>query len=227
MPVTLYADQRETESLNFVKQILKKSNLSAASTLLEVGCGEGEHARVLAEEGYDVTGIDSSAESIAAAKNYEKDRLHFFVHDIRLPFHINYFDAALNLFSAFGYFRTEREHYNAIRTIANSIKHEGWLMLDYLNVHYTEDHLSEKEEKKVDGVPFEITAWSDENYFYKKFTGADNKEHLEKRAKLSLGDFNDMFAFHGLQVQEVYGDYSLNTYDVKRSPRLILVARKK
>ena len=39
---------------------------------------------------------------------------------MRLPFWINYFDFAFNFFTSFGYFRTEREHYNAVRTIAQS-----------------------------------------------------------------------------------------------------------
>jgi hypothetical protein len=41
-----------------------------------------------------------------------------------------------------------------------------------------------------------------------------------------LGDFNDMFAYHQLQVQEVFGDYNLGAYDVKKSSRLLLVAKK-
>ena len=42
----------------------------------------------------------------------------------------------------------------------------------------------------------------------------------------TLGDFNDMYAFHHLQLQEVYGDYKLGPYDVKKSPRLIMIGRK-
>jgi hypothetical protein len=35
-----------------------------------------------------------------------------------------------------------------------------------------------------------------------------------------------MLAFQGLQVQEVFGDYQFNKYDVRKTPRLILIARK-
>jgi hypothetical protein len=44
--------------------------------------------------------------------------------------------------------------------------------------------------------------------------------------KFSLGDFTDMFAFHQLQIQEVYGDYDFAGYDIKKSPRLIMIAKK-
>ncbi|MBI1692779.1 MAG: hypothetical protein FYV88_5020, partial [Bacteroidetes bacterium] len=36
------------------------------------------------------------------------------------PFWINYFDYAFNFFTSFGYFRTRREHDNAIRSLAGS-----------------------------------------------------------------------------------------------------------
>jgi len=76
-----------------------------------------------------------------------------------------------------------------------------------------------------------LTKWFDETHFYKKIIVEDDTreaplEFTEKVAKFSLGDFNDMFAFHHLQIQEVFGDYSLGTYDVKKSPRLIMVAKK-
>lgn len=50
--------------------------------------------------------------------------------------------------------------------------------------------------------------------------------YTEKVAKFSLGDFTEMFAYQGLQLQEVFGDYSFSNYDVKRSPRMVMIAKK-
>jgi len=61
-----------------------------------------------------------------------------------------------------------------------------------------------------------------------KTSGCRNRLiHQEKVAKFSLGDFTDMFAFHDLQIREVYGDYNFNHYDIRQSPRLLMVAVKK
>ena len=79
---------------------------------------------------------------------------------------------------------------------------------------------------------FSITRWLDETHFYKKIVVEDEVnleeplEFTEKVAKFSLGDFNDMFAFYGLQIQEVYGSYTFESYHVSNSPRLIIVAKK-
>jgi len=227
----LYFNRNEEEAAAFIQLLLSHLQPGKDAWLLDVACGRGRHSKILAAGGYDVTGIDLSATSIEYAKHFETDKLHFFQHDMRLPFWMNYFDVAFNFFTSFGYFRTEREHYNAIRTIAQSLKRGGTLVVDYLNVHYAEDHLVHKFEKQIDGVNYFITKWFDETHFYKKIVIEDDNlqeplEYMEKVAKFTLGDFNDMYAFHHLQLQEVYGDYKLGPYDVKKSPRLIMIARK-
>ena len=86
-------------------------------------------------------------------------------------------------------------------------------------------------EKKIDGVSYHITKWHDGTHFYKKIVIEDKAAAVpliftEKVAKFSLGDFNDMFAYHHMQIQEVYGNYALGNYDVKKSPRLVIIGRK-
>jgi SAM-dependent methyltransferase len=203
-----------------------------AARVLDVACGKGRHAVHLAQQGFEVTGIDLSEESIAEALLQQSDTLQFYVHDMRLPFWINYFDYAFNFFTSFGYFATQRENDNAIRTIAQSLKPGGYFVMDYLNVHYAEDHLVHQLDKTIEGVNYFITKWFDETHFYKKIVVEDEAlsepmVHVEKVAKFSLGDFTDMFAYQGLQIQEVFGDYNFGPYDIKKSPRLIMIARKK
>ncbi len=228
---SLYFDRNEEEAASFINRLVVRLNPAPGSRMLDVACGKGRHARILADKGFDVTGIDLAADSISHALRFEHEHLHFYLHDMRESFLINYFDYAFNFFTSFGYFRTEREHYNVIRTISNALKKEGILVLDYLNVHYAEDHLVHRSEKKVNGVSYYLTKWFDETHFYKKIVIEDDKldaplEFVEKVAKFSPGDFNDMFAFHGLQIQEIFGDYELGPYDVNKSPRMVLLARK-
>jgi 2-polyprenyl-3-methyl-5-hydroxy-6-metoxy-1,4-benzoquinol methylase len=228
---TLYFDRNEQEATSFLNRLASYLNPPEGARVVDIACGKGRHARILAEKGFDVTGIDLAVNSIAYARKFENEHLHFFLHDMRQSFRINYFDYAFNFFTSFGYFRTEREHYNVIRTISHALKNQGMLVLDYLNVHYAEDHLVHRSEKKIGGVTYYLTKWFDETHFYKKIIIEDEQleeplEYMEKVAKFTLGDFNDMFSFHGLQIQEIFGDYELGPYDINRSPRLLLVARK-
>jgi len=227
----LYFKRDKEEATKFINKLIEYLKPGKESLMLDVACGRGRHSRILAALGFDVTGIDLAVESIKEAKKYETESLHFFVHDMRLPFWINYFDYAFNFFTSFGYFNTRREHDNSIRTIAQSIKPGGIFVLDYLNAHYAEDHLVHKSELKIDEVTYFITKWFDENHFYKKIIVEDEAlkkpiEHREKVAKFSLGDFTEMLAYHQLQVQEVFGDYSFNSYHVRNSPRMVIISKK-
>jgi SAM-dependent methyltransferase len=227
----LYFNRDDREAAAFIDKLINFLKPSPGSSMLDVACGKGRHSIQLAGKGFDVTGIDLSNDSINEALQSQTETLHFYRHDMRLPFWINYFDYAFNFFTSFGYFKTRREHDNAIRTIAQAIKKDGVFVMDFLNVHYAEDYLVHQSEKEIDGINFIITKWYDETHFYKKIVVEDEslREPLiytEKVAKFTLGDFTEMFAYQGLQMQEVFGDYGFANYDVKKSPRMLMIAKK-
>jgi SAM-dependent methyltransferase len=227
----LYFERDDKEAEAFIQKLIEHLQPAPFSRILDVACGKGRHSKILAGLGFMVTGIDISFDSIAYAKRYENDNLEFFQHDMRLPFRVNYYDYAFNFFTSFGYFKNRREHDDAIRTIANCLNPNGIFVIDYLNVHYAEERLVANEKKIIDGTTYDIQRWHDEDYFYKKIVVKDvlltqPLEYTEKVAKFSLGDFTDMFSFQRMQVQEVFGDYRFNTYDVKKTPRLIMVVKK-
>lgn len=228
----LYFERDESEAASFIDNLVGFLHPIPKSFMLDVACGRGRHSRMLAQKGFFVTGIDISADSIAFAKKSETDNLEFYQHDMRLPFRVNYFEYAFNFFTSFGYFKTAREHDDAIRTIANGLKPDGVFVIDYLNVHYAEDHINYNDEKTIGTTTYEIHRWHDESHFYKKIIVNDPLllhpiDHTERVAKFSLGDFNEMLSYRGLQVQEVFGDYVLGKYDVRKTPRLIVIAKKK
>ena len=53
---------------------LIKENISAAKTLLDMGCGTGKHAELLCNKGYIVHGIDLSEDMLKIAKNRSKNK---------------------------------------------------------------------------------------------------------------------------------------------------------
>ncbi len=228
----LYFKRDEKEAAAFIDALIAHLSPAPNARLLDVACGRGRHSIHLSEKGFDVTGIDLSEDSIEEALQHQTDNLHFYQHDMRLPFRINYFDYAFNFFTSFGYFRTQREHDNSIRTIAQAIKSNGCFVLDFLNVRYAEDNFIPQSVKHIDDVTYHLTKWQDKTHFYKKIFIEDKKnltlplEFTETVAKFSLGDFKRMFACHGLHIKEVFGDYGLGDYDPIKSPRLIMIAWK-
>jgi len=227
----LYKDRDYTEAANFIDILLKKISPTPNSLMLDVACGKGRHSLQLANKGFEVVGIDLSHESIQEALLFQQSNLHFYEHDMRLPFWINYFDYAFNFFTSFGYFKSKREDENAIRSIAQSLKSNGVFVMDYLNVIYAESQIEHLSKKEIDNVEYSITKWHDEKFFYKKILIEDNNTNInssftETVSKYTLKDFTDLFEAQGLKIKDVYGDYQLSKYNAEESPRLILVAQK-
>ncbi|HEV3326757.1 MAG TPA: methyltransferase domain-containing protein [Puia sp.] len=227
----LYFERNEGEATAFIHRLLTVLKPPPGAQMLDVACGRGRHSRILANEGFEVTGIDLAPSSIAYARQFRNDHLDFCLHDMRQILCTNCFDYAFNFFTSFGYFRTQREHENSIRSISLALKREGVFVLDYLNSRYTKDHLIHHSEKVIDGITYDLTRWFDERHFYKKIKVLDEQlpaplEYTERIARFSPDDFSGMLTRSGLSVQKVYGSYALEPFDIIQSPRLIIIAAK-
>ena len=227
----LYGNRDEKEAAGFINELISCLQPATGSTMLDVGCGAGRHCKQLAAKGYHVTGIDLASSSIREAKQFQSDSLHFFRHDMRVPFGKNSFDYVFSFFTSFGYFKEQDQNNKVVNNMSNAVKPGGMLVLDYINVRYSEDHLIEMETKEIDGITLTITRWMDQKNFFKKIVIGDQQlenplEYVEQVAKFDLVDFYVMFSRCKLQIQEVYGDYSLSAYDPKTSPRLVMIAKK-
>lgn len=226
----LYQHRDEQEAQAFIEKLLAHLNPPAGCRMVDIACGEGRYAIQLEEHGYDVTGIDLSHLSIEKAKAAESDTLHFYVHDMRFPFYINYFDYAFNFFTSFGYFQHDRDHMMAAKSFAAALKPGGTLVIDYLNSNIVIQKLVAEEKVVRGSYIFNIRRQVAHHHIVKdiRFTDADGKErhYTESVAAFSKEDFENMFTKAGLHLQETFGDYQLNPFDATASPRLIMVFKK-
>jgi len=225
----LYKNRSTSEAEVFIENLLTRIQLPDHSKIVDVACGKGRHAIYLNKKGYDVTGIDISAESIRYAKAFENENLNFAVHDMRKPFITNYFDAAINLFTSIGYFKTERENELAIKTMCMALKKNGIIVIDFLNAITTMKKIVPEEEKTIDGITFIIKKQLKAKILSKDIVFEENGKHYnftEEVQLLELTDFEKYFKAAGLKILNLYGDYYLNTFNPLLSDRLILVGFK-
>ncbi len=225
----LYQHRDEREAAALVDRLIEHLRPAPGARALDLGCGAGRHSRQLAARGLDVTGLDLSAESIAQARRSEGSNagnLRFARQDMRLPFGSDQFDYVFSLFTSFGYFEQPAEHVTVLHHIATSLKAGGVLVLDYLNIHYADSHLTRGDESITrDGIVYRVSRWSDDAAFFKRIA-VDDAAYTERVAKLSLEELRFMLALCGLTIESVHGDYALQPFDRERSLRLMLIARK-
>lgn len=226
----LYQNRDEQEAQNFVEKLLHYLQPPAGCRMLDIACGEGRFARQLASHGFDVTGIDISAASIMAAKEQEAEHLSFFVHDMRFPFYINYFDYAFNFFTSFGYFAHNRDNALAAKAFTAGLKAGGVLVIDYLNRDFVVANLVEEETILRGNTSFHIQRKFERNHIVKNITVSNpdgtTVSFRESVSAFTAADFDHLLQPCGMQLIATFGDYRLGAYNAASSPRLIMVYRK-
>src|SRR5690606_15485681 len=168
--------------------------------------------------------------NIQFAKQFENEKLRFFMHDMRHLLYINYFDFAFNLFTSFGYFNSDKEHIKALKSFNRSLKKNGILVLDYFNREKILHNLVGQEIKVIEGIEFHITKKIEGDKIIKTITFEHRKKKFSFREEVkafSMEDFKRLFDAAGFEIGSYFGDYALNEYDEDKSDRIVFICRKK
>lgn len=226
----LYKNRDDKEAELFIDNLLNHLQLPVKAKIEDVCCGKGRHSIYLNKKGFDVTGIDLSEQSIQYASRYENTTLSFFVHDMRKTFRVNYFDAAFNLFTSFGYFESKKEEIETLISIRKGLKSNGILVIDYFNAEKILSQLVMEEIKTIDGVIFKIRKEVNKEFIIKTIeVEANSRKHfyVEKVRILNAADFEYLFDKAGFKLISIFGDYNLAPFNSRHSERLILQGIKK
>lgn len=225
----LYKNRDYTEASLFIDNLTRFLNLNPNAVCWDLCCGKGRHSIYLNKKGYRVTGTDLSRHSIEEASQSANDTLEFYQHDMRKLFRTNYFDVVFNLFTSFGYFEKRQDDLSVFNAVQKALKPNGIFVFDYLNSDYIKKIIVAKDVKTIDGITFRISKKIEDNTVIKDidFNDQGNDFHYEERVKLF-----DKTYFEGLarechlNILHTFGNYQLQDFDLKTSPRLILVLQK-
>lgn len=226
----LYNNRNFSEAEKLIQNLVGKLNLSANHKVLDLACGKGRHSLSFNQLGLDVIGLDLSPESINEAKELENDRLKFLIGDMR-TFDVDHsFDAVFNLFTSFGYFKSDSENQLVINNIAKHLKKDGVLVIDYLNSVKVANQLPINERKKRGEVVFNIRKKIENGFIVKEIQfDHNNASHNFKEfvKYIDYEQFNSYLDNTNMTIVQSFGDYDLSSFNEKSSDRLILVAKKR
>jgi 2-polyprenyl-3-methyl-5-hydroxy-6-metoxy-1,4-benzoquinol methylase len=233
----LYQNHNEQDAQRFIDNLLNHltpqykggAKLKSDICILDLACGKGRHSRYMADKGFDVTGLDLSESSIHFAQQFETNALHFYQHDMRKSFRINYYDFIFNFFTSFGYFEKDKDNLTTLKHINTGLKPDGVFMMDYFNSQWVIDTLKTDYVQTTGGIDFHIKKHIRTGHVIKKIDfhaeGVDYK-FQEKVRLFTLTDFEALYAQSGLKILDLFGDYNLNAFDKKTSKRLIIKAKR-
>ncbi len=230
----LYADRDEEEAARLVQLLEDILSLEKCSKILDLGCGRGRHSIKLNRKGYHVTGIDLSEQAIATAREkkvtLDLKNIRFEVRDMRNPLPEK-FDAIVNLFTTFGYFKTDEENAGVLKSVKKMLEPQGIFVLDYLNARKVKTDYQSYDEGNFQDIHYEIRRYISNNSIIKEieFSGdrIDGKKEYSERVKLyDLSWFEKEMAKHEMHIDHIYGDYKGNDFDPDTSPRMLIISKR-
>lgn len=138
-----FSEQRFAAAEEEVNKIVALVNFQGTS-VLDLCCGPGRHAVVLAKRGCAVTGVDRSKFLLQKAEeraNAEGVRIEFVHEDMRNFARPAAYDLALNFFTSFGYFNDREDDIKVLRNIYTSLRPEGVCFLEMISKEWLAKNL--------------------------------------------------------------------------------------
>ena len=126
------AESAAADEARFLWKVLR---LEKGSRVLDVACGTGRHALRLARRGASVVGVDVTDGYLKEARHRSKSmpRATFVRGDMRrLPFKAE-FDAAMNVWTSFGYFDDPTDDLKTLRGVVRALKPGGLFLIDVID----------------------------------------------------------------------------------------------
>lgn len=221
-----HRDEREAES--FILNLVNALKVNGNHRVLDLACGAGRYSAFLSKFAGEVVGLDLSLNSIQQAEaQYQADNLEFYVHDMRLPFRINYFDIIFNFFTSFGYFKNPSDNLKVLRAMAKGLSDNGRILIDFMNSEKVVARLKPNETLVKQEIAFRIRREVVQGQIRKHIHFTDRGktyEHTESVQALTADDFRRMLKQSGFEVIREYGNYELEPFQAEHSDRYIVLA---
>ena len=130
----LYAAKDYEAECDLIEDVFRKYGNGKIKTVLDLGCGTGNHAIPMARRGYRLTGVDISEDMLACARAKSQgagnERLNFLHGDVRSINLHKQFDAVLMMFAVLGYQTTNEDALSALNTASRHLKPGGLFICD-------------------------------------------------------------------------------------------------
>lgn len=126
----LYKDKQYTQEAEYVLALINKYGSQQPKSLLDIGCGTGNHDIYFSKTGIKVLGIDAAPEMIKIAKQKENDLLSFQVADATNFSLSKTFDVVVSLFHVINYHITNDLLNKAFANVAQHLKKGNLFIFD-------------------------------------------------------------------------------------------------
>jgi SAM-dependent methyltransferase len=217
-----------------VDEMIALLGLQSGCAVLDLCCGIGRHSLEFARRGFKVTGVDRTTpylDQARASAAKENLKIEFVLCDMREFSRPAAFDAALNFFTAFGYFENPADDAKVARNLFDSLKPGGRLIVDMNGKELMAKKFRERdwgtredgtivlEERRV------LDGWKRLENRWTWIRGKERRVSTLVLRVYSGGELERLMREVGFREVSLYGSLSATPYD-QNAQRLVAVASK-
>ncbi|MDR1706314.1 MAG: class I SAM-dependent methyltransferase [Clostridiales bacterium] len=218
--------------VDYIEEIFRR-NGQKPGLVLELGCGSGSATVIFKQRGYEMIGLDASAEMLSIARQKDADILYI-NQDMRCFELYGTVDAVISLCDSMNYILMRDDHLAVYRLVNNYLNPGGLFIFD-MNTAYKYAAIGDRtmmrksrgnyliwdnrwyKDQRVN--EYRLTMFIKQGRLYERF----RETHLQRAFGISA--VTNMLADAGLELAGVYGN---KTFDAPgpKAGRVFFVARK-
>jgi SAM-dependent methyltransferase len=216
-----------------VDQLTGLLRIEQKSKILDLCCGPGRHTLEFARRGHQVTGVDRTKRYLKSAKEQAQTEglnIEFIESDMRLFKRENTYDAAIMMFTSFGYFERPADDQKVIKNVYKSLKPSGSFILELVGKEVLTRIFRKRDWREAHGTFLLEERKPDETWEHlcnRWIIFKDNsKKEFEFRLRIySATELVKLLKECGFQETHVYGDLKSSPYN-QEANRLVVLACK-
>jgi SAM-dependent methyltransferase len=209
-------------------------DLPDGAAVLDMGCGPGRHAVEFARRGFHVTGVDRTVAALDRAKQRAADLkldIEWVKADMREFRRPEAFDAAISLYTSFGYFQEKADDRRVLENMLASLRPGGRLALELIGKEILARIFQKRDwEAAEDGTLLLQERHVERDWSWMRarwivIKGSERREYVLTHRVYSAVELSELAADVGFVDVRVYGSLAGTPYD-ERAERLVVTARK-
>jgi 2-polyprenyl-3-methyl-5-hydroxy-6-metoxy-1,4-benzoquinol methylase len=182
---------------------------------VQVGQGPGRFAIPFAQQGFKVTGVDSTPFLLTKAREYatrESAEVEWVESDMRQFSRAGAFDLVLNMQTSFGYFDDPAENLLVLKNVYDSLKQGGVFVLETIGKEILARIFEATGSTEIEGVGLSIQRrkaiddWSRMENEWILIRDGETKIYRLRHWIYSAREFRLMLESVGFQTVDYYGD---------------------
>ena len=229
----IFQGHRWEDTPDEVTNIISLLGIGPGASILDLCCGPGRHSLELARRGFSVTGVDRTGAYLEEARKQaevEVLTVEFVQDDMRSFCRPGTFDAAINMFTSFGYFEGVEDDRQVITNMHRSLKNGGVLLIDIMGKEVLARIFRQRNWRQLNDITVlqehrvcRDWSWIENRWIMIK--DGKREEYTVSHRIYSAVELATLLSSCGFAAVHVYGDLSGAPYD-NQAKRLVVVAHK-